>query len=266
MSFRMKFKSLLVFLLVGIFLFNVTLVSAHPGHDHGASESAEISESSVSAKLNEVFQTLVDPGALDVGDSLVSPSSPLYFLKALREKVELYFSPNEMVKSQRELEFAVRRLREVKTLIEENRQDLIEVTLQKYRNHLDQVNHVGGGTEGLRVDLGSSAARHMYVLQSLYYNISDENAKRAIRTSIERILEYNWALLENKNLTGDEYNDLVQNIALRQIAGCQFLIEETRNTSISESERAILGNYVKECKTKATKYFSNQINNIEVSN
>ncbi len=262
-SCRMKISSTLtsVALFSAIFFLNFNPTFAKQ-EGSAATNSAEI-EASVSAKLTEVFKTLVDPGALEVGDSLVSPSSPLFFLKALREKVELYFAPNHLVSAQRELEFAVRRLREVKTLIEEDRQDLIEVTLQKYRNHLDKVNKVGGGTEGLRVDLGTSAARHMYVLQSLYYNTNDETAQRAIRTSIERILEYNWLLLENPELTEEEYDQLVQKVALRQLAGCQFLNEESKNTSMNQAEQQALQEYVKDCKAKAAKYFSNQINSID---
>lgn len=258
----MKIKSVLTLFALFSAIFFLSSSTTFAKEDMSATKSAEI-EASVSAKLDEVFKTLVDPGALEVGDSLVSPSSPLFFLKALREKIELYFVPNHLVQSQRELEFAVRRLREVKTLIEENREDLIEVTLQKYRNHLDQVNKVGGGTAGLRVDLGSSAARHMYILQSLYYNTSNEAAKRAIRTSIGRILEYNWLLLENEKLPIAEYDQLVENVALRQIAGCQFLNEESNNTSINQSERAILKEYVQDCRTKAAKHLLNQINQID---
>lgn len=232
------------------------------GPDKTGSDSAKLDESSESAKLNEIFKTIIDPGSLEVGDSLVSPSSPLYFLKSFRERIELYLSANDQIRAQRELEFAVRRLREVKTLIEEGRQDLIEVTLQKYRNHIDRVKKIGGDTEDLRIDLGISLARHMYVLQSLYYNTSNELAKRATRTSIERVLEYNWELLAS-DLEKLERQTLTENVGLRQIAGCQFLNQEVKNTGISEAELAILKEYTADCKHKAAEYFTSQINNFD---
>lgn len=232
---------------------------------NSSSPSAETKVATDTAKLNEIFKTILDPGALEVGDSLISPGSSLYFLKAIREKIELYFSSNYQVQTQRELEFSVRRLREVKTLIEEGREDLIEETLQKYRNHLDEVQKLDNGGRSMHINVGASIARHMYVLQSLYYNINEVEAKRAVRTSIQRVLEHNWNLLGSKELEVGEKQDLSDQIALRQIAGCKFLNEETKNTAFNESEREILKEYVSDCQTKIRENFKEQIIQIETT-
>ena len=42
-----------------------------------------------SATLEQLTSGLPDPGAVEIGDSLITPVSPLYFLKAIREKIEL---------------------------------------------------------------------------------------------------------------------------------------------------------------------------------
>lgn len=224
-----------------------------------ASVSSDVSISSESAKLNEVFKQLIDPGALEVGDSLISPSSSLYFLKAIREKIEIYFSATEQIRTQHELEFSVRRLREVRTLIEEGREDLIEETLSKYWEHLNLVEKQSNGKYGIRGEIGASIARHMYVLQSLYYNTNEETAKRAIRASVQKVLDHNWKLLTGADLGLDERENLSDKIAIRQIAGCQFLNEESNNTSISEAERSILKEYVEGCQKHIKTYFQDQL-------
>ncbi len=60
----------------------------------------------------------------DIGFSKITPDSPIYFLKALRENFELKLALTPHVKLVRQLEFATRRLREAKTLVWQN-QDLI---------------------------------------------------------------------------------------------------------------------------------------------
>lgn len=256
----MKVKNPLVSLLVCLTVIFSTSGSVLAKEQTTNLNELTVEQASDTAKLNDIFKTILDPGALEVGDSLISPSSGLYFLKALRERIELYFSDTNQVKTQRELEFSVRRIREAKTLIDEKREDLIEVTLQKYRNHLDAVQKLSNGGRGMNVNVGASVARHMYVLQSLYYNINDLAAKRAVRTSIQRVLEHNWDLLNSKELALVEKTALSEQIALRQIAGCKFLSDETNNTAFNESEREILKEYVEGCKTKIKENFTDQIN------
>ncbi len=199
----------------------------------------------VSAK-QDALDTAVDPGALEVGDSLISPSSPLYFFKSWRESLELYFASNNTIKAQRELEFSVRRLREVKTLLDENRQDLIPITLGIYKNSLESVRKYSAGDKSVGAELGLSIARHMYVLQSLYYQMSSSEAKFADREAIRYIIEYNRNLLSNLNQ--EDKGLFMDKLKLREIAACQFLRTEARASDISADEKKLISEVLLACK------------------
>lgn len=209
---------------------------------------AKQSTASPAAKVDDTLKTIVDPGALEVGDSLISPSSPVYFLKAWRESLELYLASNDTVKAQRKLEFSVRRLREVKTLLDENRQDLVPATLKAYTQDLEMVKSYSSKDPKNALDLGLSIARHMYVLQSLYYRMSESEAKFANRETIRYVLNYNRNLL-NANLSEEDRANFINGLKLREIAACQFLKTEAQASDILESEKKLISEVLQNCKS-----------------
>lgn len=191
---------------------------------------------------------VVDPGALEVGDSLISPSSPLYFFKSWREKLELYLAPNDVTRAQRELEFSVRRLREVKTLLDENRQDLVPATLKMYIKDLEMVKTYSANSQDTKLELGLSIARHMYILQSLYYRMSMDEAKFTDRDAIRYILKYNQDLLSSGS--SQEERELFRDkLKLREIAACQFLRTEARASDMSPDEKKLISEVLEACRS-----------------
>lgn len=220
-------------------------------------------DASVSSQID--FSDLkIDPGTLDVGDSLISPASPLYFLKAWRERIEIFMSEDRVVTAHRKLEFSVRRLREVKSLTEQKREDLIESTLERYRKHIDEIRNLIGKNEDFQMNFGKSIARHLYVLQILYYDTNDLNAKRAIRASMQQLERFNRDIIERME-DKDLKEQLIDSIALRQIAACQFLDLESSNAGLNESEREHLRDYVTGCQKSIQENFKSQLEQVKKS-
>lgn len=158
----------------------------------------------------------------DIGQSEISPASPLYFLKIVKENIELKlaFTPN--IKMIRELEFATRRLREVNSLIPINRQELIpseralliEPTLERYWYFLQNV--PGSGPER------QTLAIHLETLERIYDRVTNQRARMAIRASINRLIGR---------------ADLPQS---SKLLACTFLTKEASSSALTEVERSIL--------------------------
>ncbi|MDO8619604.1 MAG: DUF5667 domain-containing protein [Candidatus Daviesbacteria bacterium] len=199
---------------------------------------------------------IIDPGKLEVGEALISPASSLYFLKALRERIELFMSADSQVRAQRELEFAVRRLREVNTLIEKNRQDLIEETLQRYKDAIWQARDLAADNstdESFQEGIGESVARHLYVLQTLYNQTNNLNAKRAVRASVQEIMDYENGLIKGIKDPALK-QELITRVGLRMQAGCQFLEEQVNSSDLNQTQQAILQEYVTNCQKDSLKF------------
>lgn len=205
----------------------------------------------ISPNPSATTSAIIDPGKLEVGDALISPASSIYFLKALRERIELVFSDNNSIKAQRHLEFSVRRLREVNTLIEQNRQDLIEEVLERYKSEINQAKDLSARDDNLRASVGESVARHIYILQTIYNQLNNVNAKRALRASVMEIEAFNNKIIGD--LTDPLRQTLIDNISLRQMAGCQFLAGQVGSPDLNEPEKQILQEYVTSCQKESPK-------------
>lgn len=124
----------------------------------------------------------------DIGISLIHPASPFYFLKAIRENLELKFALTSRVKFFRHLEFATRRLRETKALIPGN-EDLIPPTLEKYSSHLKTLPDKDLEDKETQIRIKESLVVHLETLQKIYDQVSNRRAKMAIRASLNRIIQ-----------------------------------------------------------------------------
>lgn len=125
----------------------------------------------------------------DIGFSRISPASPLYFLKTVRENFELKMALTPHVKLIRQLEFATRRLREAKTLIFQD-PDLIPPTLEKYTMHLKTLPDKGLIEKEVAIRVKESLNIHLQVLlQEMYYLTPNLRAKIAIRSAMNKIIQ-----------------------------------------------------------------------------
>ncbi len=124
----------------------------------------------------------------DIGISLIHPATPFYFLKTIRENLELKFALTPRTKFFRQLEFATRRLRETKALISKN-EDLIPPTLEKYSSHIKTLPDKDLEDEEIQIRIKESLVVHLETLQKIYDQVSNLRAKIAIRASLNRIIQ-----------------------------------------------------------------------------
>lgn len=180
----------------------------------------------------------------NLGESLIYPGSPLYFLKAAREKIEVLFDSNNDVKAMRQVEFAQRRLREIASLIRHNRQDLIPETLEHYKINLKNLENVYR-KEDIAIKVGEAVSEHLDVLEHLYGTIGEARAQAAVRSSIETAEGFNSNLLAKLSLSSQQA--LIGKIAKNQALACKFLTRESKSDSLSDTEKVYLSEQAKKC-------------------
>jgi len=216
--------------------------------------------SSADVNLNDL-DSLDETGAIEVGESLIHPASPLYFLKAIREKIEMAISTTRQSRAILEVEFAQRRLRETRALIKIKRNDLIPPTLEKYKIHVQNVRDLGSFDEELAVTVGEAIARHLDVLQRVYDQVGEPRAKAAIRAAIEKAEEHNMNLLEKLTLVNQQM--LIRKIAMRQALACKFFEREASSSALNDTERAFMKDRVNKCKTNIRENLNDELMDIK---
>lgn len=147
----------------------------------------------------------------DIGVSRITPDSIFYFLKTVREDIEMRLALTPHVKLVRQLEFATRRLRETKGLAGTH-EDLIVPTLERYWYHLSK----------LPVVDSTILTTHLKVLQNLYERLTNIQAKLSIRSTVNKI---------------SKRPDLP---TFAKIPVCFFLQKEATASALTQSEKAIL--------------------------
>lgn len=169
----------------------------------------------------------------DIGQSQIHPAHPLYFLKAVREVLEMHFAQTSNVELIRRLEFAQRRLREVKRLIPTDRQDLIEPTLDRYwvlvsslplPKNLEIV--------GFAKDISDTLVIHIKTLEKIYPQISHPRAKMAIRSVLNRLTD----------------RPDIPSYAKAPI--CDFFAKEASSSALNQTEQVILTERGQKCLLK----------------
>lgn len=165
----------------------------------------------------------------NIGTARIDASSPLYFLKSVREILELKFAKTTQDKANIQLEFTIRRIREVKSLARTSREDLIEPTLEKYVWHLQELKGITLflKDEDMVNKVNGSIITQMNTLQEVFKVVNDPKAKRSIRLTIFRISE---------------------NFTAPRSAACNFLSKEASSSAISDVERVVLLNRVEKCR------------------
>lgn len=163
-----------------------------------------------------------------IGQSRLDPSSPFYFLKTIRENLELKFAGIPRVRLLRELEFATRRLREVKALMVKD-QDLIPPTLEKYKAHLNSLPDKNLEDGEVLTRIKESMNVHFEVLESIYNQVTNPRVKMSIRAVINKLAQRP----DLPNYT--------------RLPICNFLSKEASSSALNDTEKAVLTDRAQKC-------------------
>lgn len=178
--------------------------------------------------ITVIFVTPVYAQSNGIGYSTIHPASPFYFLKSIREILELKFAGTSQVKNLRQLEFATRRLREAKTLLTKS-QDLIPPTLERYISHLNTLTDKHQKNDEFAINLKDNLAIHLQVLEQIYEKASNLRAKMAIRTAMNRIIQ-------RADVPG-----------YAKAPVCNFFAKEASSSALNQTEKFVLQERVKKC-------------------
>lgn len=215
------------------------------------------SSSPASAQTINLINTTGNPGAVDIGQSLIAPNSPLYFLKSIRESIEMMLTSSSQALVSRNLEFATRRLREVNTLIDKKRQDLIPSSLERYYFYIQEASSKADRSEELEITVGLQVARQLEVLQRAYDQAGDARAKIAIRTAILRLQDFYPEFLAKLDLATQQ--KLISQVAERLAFTCNFLTREATSSGLNDTEKVKLQDEVGKCRSLGEKYLKDQL-------
>lgn len=181
-----------------------------------------------------------------LGEAQINAASPLYFLKSVREILELEFAGTTYVRAVRKLEFANRRIREVKSLVDTTRQDLIGPTLEKYWSELQELSGlISLKDKDTAEQVSGTVVLHMDALQKAYTEISNFEARRSIRTAVNRLSQWEQLLIDKLNLA--EQSDLAQKVVNSKLSACDFLAKEASSSALNEVEKVILSERAQKC-------------------
>lgn len=166
---------------------------------------------------------------VDIGYSKIHPASFFYFLKTVRENLELQFAQTSRVKNLRILEFAFRRLRETVTLVNINKEELIPPTLERYIVHLNSLTDKHQKNDPFAEVLKNNLSIHLQVLQQIYTSTSNLRSKIFIRSAMNRIIQ----------------RSDVDHQA--QVAICELFSKEASSSALNKVEQVVLLERARKC-------------------
>lgn len=186
-----------------------------------------------------IFSVPVYAQTEDIAPSKVHPASPLYFLKSAKEILELKFAKESQEKGFKYLEFAERRIREVKSLINVNRADLIPSVLERYWSNLNKtLGLLNFKDQALSSQVIEKIKQHIVALETLQKQTENQKAKIAIRTVIYRLSGWQAKFLER--LAPEIKAQLSLKIAENNSLICNFLSKEASTAALNQTEKAVL--------------------------
>lgn len=182
----------------------------------------------------------------DLGQSQITPASPLYFLKSIREALELKFAGTTHIRAIRELEFATRRIREVKSLAATTRQDLIEPTLYQYLFHLGKfINIADLKDPDFATEVSRTVAAQMNALQAVYGHVSNHRALMSIRAIINSVSKLDLKLIDRFKVAEKPLQ--ASQISASHLSACNFLSKEASSSALNEVEKSVFSDRAKVC-------------------
>lgn len=178
------------------------------------------------------FSGPVHAQAIDIGQSRITPASPLYFLKAVKEDLQLRLAGTTQTKLLLHLQFATTRLREVKTLLSQN-QDLIQATLERYMAELNRLPDKHQDKDEVGIKIKDVVNTHLLVLEQIYPLSSDPKAKMAIRSVLNRIIQR---------------ADIAP---VAKLPVCTLLAREASSSALNQTEKFVLTERARSCQQAA---------------
>ncbi len=185
-----------VLLLSGLAITNPAVV--HPNMEPTPGVVADVAASQASMARIEYY--LPYPGIL--------PDSPLYKIKALRDRIALWLTFDPAEKSKKELLYADKRINAAIFLMQGGKGGLAVSTATKAEKYLESAAGVAVGEEksgkdekSLLLNLDKSGKKHLEVLKDLEVNVSGEDLKAlqvAEATTQSVINKVEQAVLESK--------------------------------------------------------------------
>ena len=184
-NFQMKIlaSSAAVVFGAAVLLMSVLAIS-DPAVVHPNSESATLmpDTASTSAGLVKMEYYLPYPGIL--------PDSPLYKIKALRDKIDLWFTFNPVEKATKELQYADKRINAAIFLMQGGKASLGVSTATKAEKYLESAAGLAVGEEksgkdvkSLLLQLDKSAEKHREVLGELILKVAG-NDRKALEAAV----------------------------------------------------------------------------------
>lgn len=172
-----------------------------------------------------------------VGQSIIHPAHPLYFLKAVRENIETKFSTNPKQKFIRKIEFLERRIREVKSLIYFKNEYLIDPTIEKYTQILNELEGMDTQKRDQVNMARDEVSNHLLIMIKYYPQLENSRAKLSFRRTISKISEWNINLSDR--LTYGGYTDLAEKQIKLNSPACEFLKKEASTSALNDVERLV---------------------------
>ena len=164
----------------------------------------------------------------NIGFSKITPASPFYFLKGVREILEYKLAQTTRVKMIRQLEFATRRLREAKSLIGVQ-EDLIPPTLERYIGQLNRLTDKHQANDEFAPALKNNLVIHLEVLRNIYNQTSNSRTKMVVRSALNRVIQR---------------ADIPKSAKLPV---CNLFTKEASSSALNETERFVLLERAKSC-------------------
>lgn len=119
------------------------------------------------------------------------PDNPFYFLKGIKEKIELFLAQSPEAKAEKYAELATRRVAETKQLINKGKPEFVERLMEKHKEHLgkaeekiEEAKEKGRDVERILAIVAEAASIHQAVLIEVYEKVP-EQAQEAIEHAIE---------------------------------------------------------------------------------
>lgn len=221
------------FILITLAIFGAVFFS--PCQEVFASETNTASSSAATKTIED-----------EIGQSIIHPASFFYFLKMFREEIEMKTAQTSSAKMARYLEFATRRIREVRALISVNREDLIEPTLEKYWIHLEDLIEAFNSSDLRRnSEIEWQVYEQLYILNKVYSQMTNKWAKIAIRRTIYKISGWDSSFAGKLIKLGQ--TQVVRMVYEHQKIGCDFLEKVASDSALNEVEKSLFSERAGKC-------------------
>jgi len=142
------------------------------------------------------------------------PTSPFYFLKKWKERLELTFAVNVGQKVAKRMEFATRRLAEMNAVVKTN-PEMIEEVAEDYQEELGLIEEKSNqlkkeGREELIEHVSEMTLKHQVVLLRIYENVP-ESAKKGLENAMENSLKGHLQAVES--VSKEKKEEVLENLS-----------------------------------------------------